>query len=105
MKNWLKIVLPIIGIAYCIAFLEIDLPGGIHQTWNDPYDTYIIAQNNINASSLNQFVNLHSPDSSVLSGISIDLIIVIFSFSLFIPFFILFYNSSGLYRKNCTFLL
>lgn len=42
MKNWVKILLPIIGIAYCIAFLEIDFPGGVHQTFHDPYDTYVI---------------------------------------------------------------
>ena len=105
MKNWVKILIPIVGMAYCMAFMEVDLPGGIHQTWNDPYDTYIVAQNNINANSVHQSVNLNSSNLAVFIGKSIDLIIVISSFSLFIPFFMLLYNSSGIFRKNCAFLL
>jgi hypothetical protein len=105
MKNWIKILLPIIGFAYCFAFLEINIPGGVHQTWNDEYDTYIVTQNNTDAHSVNQSVDLNSTNLAVLNSRSVVPIILIALFLLFIPFFILFYNSSGLYLKNCTFLI
>lgn len=104
MKNWIKILLPIIGFAYCIAFLEINIAGN-HQTWNDPYDTYIVTQVNTDAHSANLSVDLNSPNLAILCSNSVFPIIVIALFALFIPFFILLYNSSGLYLKNCTFLI
>jgi len=53
MRTWMKIFLPLVGIAYFIAFMEIDLPG-VHQTWNDPYDVYTIIQQNITHATKNQ---------------------------------------------------
>ena len=105
MKNWVKILLPIIGIAYCIAFLEINFHGDAHQTWNDPYDTYLVTQNNNEAHPANQSVDSTSPNFALSGVVSIDLVIfILFSF-LLIPYFVLPVNFSGLYLKNCNLLI
>lgn len=105
MKNWVKILLPIIGIAYCIAFLEIDFPGGVQQTFHDPYDTYVVVQNNTCFHPENLSINLNSPNLAILCSKSVDPIVVISLFLLFTPLFILLYSSFTIYLKNCTFLV
>ena len=105
MRNWVKIVFPIIGLLYCIAFLEIDLPGGgVHQTWNDQYDTYIAAQNNNDVPSADQPVDLHAANSSIPLITSIVPTVggVV---AIFVPVFISLDNSSGIYLKNCTLII
>jgi len=104
MKNWMKIVLPIVGIAYVIAFMEIDLPG-VHQTWNDPYDTYTISQQNItNATKSPSDLKVKSP---VIFGLtSVDRIILsLFFISAIAHIFLFSFNSGRIYLKNCTFLI
>jgi len=104
MKNWVKIVLPIVAVAYCMAFMEVDLQGGTHQTWNDPYDSYIISQHNNDTQAENLSVNLGFQNAAITVSNFTPNLFTVFVF-IFIPFFIVLYNSSGLYRKNCTFLL
>lgn len=105
MRTWIKILFPIVGVAYCIAFLEINLSGGVHQTWNDEYDTYIVPQNNVDAHSGNQATGLTFTSTAFLNFTGIDPVIFIVFLFLLIPFFVLLDNSSGLYLKNCTFLI
>ncbi len=105
MKNWIKILFPIVGFAYCVAFLEINLPGGVHQTWNDEYDAYVVTQNNNDVPSANQSVDLTFPNSVLFWDICVVALVFRVFFFLLIPFFILIDNSSGLYLKNCTFLI
>ena len=50
MKTWMKIILPLLGIAYFIAFLEISLPE-VHQTWNDQHETYVVSHQNTDHST------------------------------------------------------
>ncbi|HKJ40531.1 MAG TPA: hypothetical protein VKA27_00505 [Sunxiuqinia sp.] len=101
MKSWIKILLPIVGLLYCIAFLEINLPG-THQTWDDQYDTYIATQNNNDVVLANQPVDKHLENFSTTGFIDIAPIIFKIFFFLLISFFLLLYNSAGLYLKNCT---
>lgn len=45
-----KILLPLVAIAYCIAFFEIEL-GGVEQTWGDEYDTYLTSSHSSDSGS------------------------------------------------------
>ena len=100
----MKIILPIVGFAYIIAFMEIDLPG-VHQTWNDPYDAYTISQQNITHATKNPSdLKVASPVIFGLSSVG-RIMLSLFFISVIAHVFLLTFNSCRIYLKNCTFLI
>jgi hypothetical protein len=104
MKIWMKIILPIVGIAYIIAFMEIDLPG-LHQTWNDPYDAYIISQQKTTHAAKNPFdLKVAGPLIAGIPSIG-RIVLTLFFISVIARVFLVSNNPCRIYLKNCTFLI
>jgi hypothetical protein len=105
MRNWIKILLPIVGFFYCIAFLEINFPGGVHQTWDDQYDTYIPAQSYNDVTVANLSVDIPLGNSAIPGISNVSTVIYQVIFLSFIPVIVLSYNFSVIYLINCKLII